>query len=295
MSLWHDRSANWQRCALPLASGTSNELGTLAGAATGIDGDSDELAAAETALLGANRLQAAAALKVATLRHALGERRALPVVAPASSVDFDVCERPLVYIVDHDAQVRAALRRILEANSFRAKAFVDGATFLASHHCRANACLVADTAIADLGGLSLLLKLGAAADPLPVVMITDSRDIGLAVRAMQAGAVDFIEKPIDAAKLVASVLLALSTGQLASDRVANRNEALHHFEALTPRQRQIMVLVLAGHPSKNIAADLGISQRTVENHRAAIMRKSGSKSLPALARLALAAEGAKPN
>jgi two-component system CheB/CheR fusion protein len=111
----------------------------------------------------------------------------------------------------------------------------------------------------------------------------------MAVDAMEAGAVGLIEKPIGGAELIASVMRALAGGVAAADRAGDRSAALHHFEGLTGRQRQIMALVLAGQPSKNIAADLGISRRTVENHRAAIMRKSGSKSLPALARLALAA------
>ena len=119
--------------------------------------------------------------------------------------------------------------------------------------------------------------------------------MGLWPVSRQACAVDFLEKPIGGEKLIASVMSALAAGRLASIKVANRGEALHHFEALTPRQRQIMVLVLSGHPSKNIAADLGISQRTVENHRAAVMRKSGSKSLPALARLAMVAGATLPN
>lgn len=185
--------------------------------------------------------------------------------------------------------------RLVEANGLRALAFADGAAFLSAYYRQDNACLLADTAISDLGGLSLLLKLGADADPLPVIMTTDSGDIAMAINAMKAGAVDFIEKPIGAAELIASIMRALAAGRLASVKAADRGEALHHFEALTVRQRQIMVLVLSGHPSKNIAADLGISQRTVENHRAAIMRKSGSKSLPALARLALAAGETLPN
>ena len=266
-----------------------------------------ELARAETELAGANVAQAAAALKVAVLRHVHAEHicdfgtavdsglpmfsdgpEILPPFAPEGS-EQKLCSQALVYVVDHDAQVRVALRRMLEANGSRAEVFADGAAFLTGYRRQDNACLLADTELGDLGGLKLLLTLGAAADPIPVIMITSSSDIAMAVDAMNAGAVDFIEKPIGGAELVASVMRALTNGRAASGRAINRGEAEHHFEALTIRQRQIMVLVLAGHPSKNIAADLGISQRTVENHRAAIMRKSGSKSLPALARLALAA------
>ena len=120
-------------------------------------------------------------------------------------------------------------------------------------------------------------------------MITGNSDVPMAVQAMKAGALDFIEKPIGRSELLASVERALEQSRDSSKLFAWRETAANHVAGLTSRQRQIMELVLAGHPSKNIAADLGISQRTVENHRASIMKKTGSKSLPALARLALAA------
>ena len=106
---------------------------------------------------------------------------------------------------------------------------------------------------------------------------------------MKAGASDFIEKPIGPTELVASVERALEQARDSNKLTAWREAATNHIAGLTARQREIMELVLAGHPNKNIAADLGISQRTVENHRASIMKKTGAKSLPALVRLALAA------
>jgi two-component system CheB/CheR fusion protein len=120
-------------------------------------------------------------------------------------------------------------------------------------------------------------------------MITGKSDVHMAVQAMKAGASDFIEKPVAFQDLLISVDRALEQSLDATKRVAWRASATAHLDSLTSRQRQIMDLVLAGHPSKNIAADLHISRRTVENHRASIMKKTGSKSLPALARLALAA------
>jgi two-component system CheB/CheR fusion protein len=120
-------------------------------------------------------------------------------------------------------------------------------------------------------------------------MITGNSDVHMAVEAMKAGAMDFIEKPIGGAELLAGIARALEQSRDSDKLSAWREAAAGHVADLTLRQRQIMNLVLAGQPNKNIAVDLGISQRTVENHRASIMRKTGAKSLPALARLALAA------
>jgi two-component system CheB/CheR fusion protein len=140
-----------------------------------------------------------------------------------------------------------------------------------------------------MSGLDLLHEIRAQGHNLPAIMITGNSDVAIAVQAMKAGALDFLEKPISRADLIASVDRALEKSHDTSKLLAWRSDAASHLKGLTPRQLQIMDMVLAGHPSKNIAADLGISQRTVENHRASIMARTGSKSLPALARLALAA------
>ncbi len=139
-----------------------------------------------------------------------------------------------------------------------------------------------------MSGLELLQRLKSANARLPAIMITGNGDVPMAVQAMKAGAADFIEKPIGREELLASIERALERAQDAEQARGLAGRGRQRLAGLTTRQRQIMDLVLAGHPSKNIAADLGISQRTVENHRAAIMKKTGSKSLPALARLALA-------
>jgi two-component system CheB/CheR fusion protein len=122
-------------------------------------------------------------------------------------------------------------------------------------------------------------------------MITGNADVHMAVQAMKAGALDFIEKPIGREELIAGIERALELSQDANKLLEIRESASAHLAGLTPRQCDVMERVLAGQPSKNIAADLGISQRTVENHRASIMKRTGSKSLPALARLALLASG----
>ena len=122
-------------------------------------------------------------------------------------------------------------------------------------------------------------------------MITGNSDVPVAIQAMKAGELDFIEKPIGREGLIAGIERALELSQDSNKLQEVRESASAHLVGLTPRQRDVMERVLAGQPSKNIAADLGISQRTVENHRASIMKRTGSKSLPALARLALLAAG----
>jgi two-component system CheB/CheR fusion protein len=125
---------------------------------------------------------------------------------------------------------------------------------------------------------------------MPTIVMTGSSDVAMAVAAMKAGACDFVEKPVGRAALLVTIARALAQSHTIGIAHARQDLAARHIAALTPRQHQVMDFVLAGHPSKNIATDLGISQRTVENHRAAVMHKMGAKSLPELARHALAAE-----
>ena len=124
---------------------------------------------------------------------------------------------------------------------------------------------------------------------LPTIIISGSSDISEAVQSMKSGATDFIEKPIAPETLLCAVRKALEQSRRMNAVSHLKEVAVDHLANLTPRQNEIMNLVLAGQPSKNIAADLGISQRTVENHRASIMHKTGATSLPALARLVIAA------
>ena len=140
-----------------------------------------------------------------------------------------------------------------------------------------------------MGGLELLRRLKPSSHRLPAIMVTGNGDIHMAVGAMTAGALNFIEKPVDRRELLSSIEAAFELMKGASTVISVREAAVARIATLTPRQRQIMDLVLAGHPSKNIAADLKISQRTVENHRAAIMKKTGATSLPALIRVGITA------
>jgi len=198
-------------------------------------------------------------------------------------------EGAVVSVVDDDAGVREAMRHMLQRHGQAVEEFATSEAFLDAYVPGRQACLLIDAYLPGMSGLELLHKLNRAGHLLPAIMITGNSDVAIAVAAMKAGASDFIEKPVGPAELLASVERALEQSRDTGKLYAWRETAAHHVASLTPRQRQIMDLVLAGHPSKNIAADLGVSQRTVENHRASIMKKTGSRSLPALARLAFAA------
>jgi len=198
-------------------------------------------------------------------------------------------ERAVVYIVDDDDTLRDTIRCVLEDDGFVVEDYADCESFLGAYRPGREACLLVDGYLPGMSGVDLLRRLRDLGHKLPAIMITGNSDVPMAVQAMKAGALDFIEKPVRRADLLASIERALEQSRDSGKALAWRADAASHVAGLTARQRQIMELVLAGHPSKNIAADLGISQRTVENHRASIMKKTGSKSLPALARLAVAA------
>jgi two-component system CheB/CheR fusion protein len=172
--------------------------------------------------------------------------------------------------------------------------YASGEAFLAAYRPDREACLLLDAYLPGMSGLDVLHRLRETAAPVPTMVITGRSDVAMAVQAMKAGAQDFIEKPISRADLLAGIARALEHARDRSARVAWRAAAATRIAGLTARQREIMGRVLAGQPSKNIAADLGISQRTVENHRAEIMKRSGVRSLPALARLAAAADEPAP-
>jgi two-component system CheB/CheR fusion protein len=218
-----------------------------------------------------------------------------PAAAPSAEVARTVetaarAGQPTIFVVDDDMLLRGALRSVLEEDGRVVEDYADCEAFLAAYRPGREACLLIDAYLPGMSGLALLEQLQKAGHRLPAVMITGDGDVPMAVQAMKAGASDFIEKPVGRDELLACVARALEQSRDGAKLRTWRENAASHIAGLTPRQRQIMNMVLAGHPSKNIAADLGISQRTVENHRASIMKKTGSKSVPALARLAVAAE-----
>jgi two-component system CheB/CheR fusion protein len=196
--------------------------------------------------------------------------------------------RPTIFVVDDDDKIRETMRELLIERGYAVAAFADVPSFFEAHP-GGRGCVLVDAVMPGIGGIELIERLKAEKIDLPAIMITGLGDVPMAVKAMKAGAADFIEKPIGASELLASIERALDRRRDAAQLSVWRQAAVTRVASLTERQREILALVVDGKPSKNIAADLDISQRTVDNHRAAIMRKMGVKSIPELIRLALAA------
>jgi two-component system CheB/CheR fusion protein len=195
-----------------------------------------------------------------------------------------------IHVVEDDAQARSLLMRVLARDGQEVRGHASAEAFLEAYRAGDEACLLVDAQLHGMSGFALLARLRQTGDPLPAVMLTGPGDVDAAVRAIRSGASDFVEKPVRAVTLRAALDRALTRSRDLGKLAAWQQQAADSLTRLTDRQREVMARVLAGEPSKNIAADLGISQRTVETHRAEIMRRTGAKSLPALARLALAAE-----
>jgi two-component system CheB/CheR fusion protein len=238
-------------------------------------------------------------VKLPEMRHAIQTRLAIWSETKRLS-DKTKAERPapsvgpVVFVVDDDALLRHTLRDLLEAEGRTVEDFASCEAFIAAFRPGREACLLIDATLPGMSGLNLLRHLKAEGHLLPAIMITGNGDVAIAVDAMKAGAMDFIEKPISRTALIASVDRSLSLARDSQQQNAWHETALSNLAELTPRQHQIMDMILAGNPNKNIAADLGISQRTVENHRAAIMKRTGASSLPDLARIAVAASRNQP-
>lgn len=197
--------------------------------------------------------------------------------------------QPTIFVVDDDRTLRDTMRALLREHGLTAEAYASGEAFLAADRRDRPGCLLVDAVMPGMNGIALLERLKAENRGLPAIMITGHGDISMAVLAMKAGAVDFLEKPVHPDELVASIERALESTRDLSKTSARRSAAAECLARLTPRERDVLDLVVQGRPNKIIADDLGISQRTVETHRAAVMKRTGVASLPDLIRLVMAA------
>jgi len=195
--------------------------------------------------------------------------------------------KPTIHIIDDDAAVRESLAFLLEVQGFASRIHESAIHFLGVIESQSLDCVVTDIRMPDMTGLELVEKLKERGFTCPVIVITGHGDVPLAVEAMKAGVVDFIEKPFSDDLFLDAIRSALERKTLDPGRA--RSDAVERLTSLTPRERDVLIGVVAGKANKLIAHDLSISPRTVEIYRANLMSKTGARSVAELMRIAVAA------
>lgn len=209
----------------------------------------------------------------------------------APPIDIGAC----VYVVDDDDAVRASLVAVLEAAGLAVRSFAGGGEFLAACPANARGCIVLDLAMPPPDGQAVQRALAARGIGLPLLFLTGHGDIATAVRAVQAGAFDFLTKPAEGRLLIERVQAALALDAKQGHERAAAAATRARFETLSPREREVLAAAVTGASSKEIARQLGISFRTVEAHRANLMRKLGAESPLALAAMAISCGVSPPS
>ena len=187
-----------------------------------------------------------------------------------------------MFVVDDDASVRGALARLLHSAGYQTETFASAEGFLAQSRFDAPGCILLDVRMPGLNGLELQQALAAANRQLPIVFITGHGDVPMSVRAMKAGAEDFLPKPFDDEELLKAVAHALNKSQREQNERTEVAEIRRRLSSLTPREREVLCHVVAGQLNKQIAADLSIAEKTIKVHRGRVMEKMGASSLAGL-------------
>jgi two-component system response regulator FixJ len=194
---------------------------------------------------------------------------------------------PTIYVVDDDDGMRRALDALLSTVGYKTAVFSRPSEFLAGFKPDTAGCLVLDIRMPDMSGLEVQQQLNRMGSMLPVIFITGHGDVPMAVQAMKEGAFEFIQKPFRDQDLLDRINHALKQDAENRNTVARRADVQHRLESLTPRERQVMDMVVDGAANKVIAIDLALSERTVEIHRAKVMEKMGARSVAHLVKLHL--------
>jgi len=194
---------------------------------------------------------------------------------------------PVVLIVDDDDHMRSALRRLFFSEGLQVEMYASGQALLDEARFDRPGCLLLDVKMPGMNGLEVQALLNERAVDIPTIFLTGASDVPIAVAAMRAGAVDFLEKPYENDQLVARVRQAIERHLLQRNDSAERAEISKRMSSLTPREREVLELVVAGQTSKEIARVLGASHRTIEIHRNHLMEKTGAQSLADLIRIRL--------
>lgn len=192
----------------------------------------------------------------------------------------------IVFVVDDDPSVREALSSLIRSVGLRVETFASAQDFLNYRRPDAAACLVLDVRLPGLSGLDLQRQLGEAGERIPIIFITGHGDIPMSVRAMKAGAAEFLPKPFREQDLLDAIGQALDRDRVARQERAELAEIRRRYDTLTSREREVMPLIVRGMLNKQVAAELGISEITIKVHRRHIMEKMKVKSLPELVRMA---------
>jgi len=195
-------------------------------------------------------------------------------------------ESAVVHVVDDDASVRGALENLFDSVGLESRTYGAARDFLAAKLPDRPGCVVIDIRLPDINGLEFQAQLIRIGIPLPVVMITGYGDVPMSVRAMKRGAVDFLPKPFREQDMLDAVMAAIERDRQRRSADSDASQMRQRFETLSPRERQVMLLVTAGKMNKQVAGDLGISEITVKIHRGAAMRKMNARTLVDLVRMA---------
>ncbi|HKI25166.1 MAG TPA: response regulator transcription factor [Candidatus Sulfotelmatobacter sp.] len=193
---------------------------------------------------------------------------------------------PIVFIVDDDISVRESLELLIQTEGWQAETFASAQDFLNHPRAALPSCLILDVSLPGLNGLELQQRVAAERTDLPIIFITGHGDIPMTVRAMKAGAIEFLTKPFSDEALLHAIRQAFQRSRLALSHEAEMRELRNCYALLTPREQQVMALVVSGLLNKQIGGELGISEITVKAHRGQVMQKMKADSLAALVKMA---------